>query len=278
MKNMKRSFLLYLIIYGLLCHISPLRAQESSFADHYNVAYITMSEGLPHHSVDDIYKDSRGFLWISLGGGGLARYDGYEFLEFSPNTPHCKLKSNFIRCAREDRFQRLWVTSEGGIDIIDLNTLQSVLPGGLEPSFVGQPASYVTLDARGCIWLHSGQRLHQLSFRTDGSIEKIRTLEQDGLQQSSLVFKDLEQDGTVWIGLNGTIYSVTTQGETGLQASAVSPCLHLSPDLLFADFIVKENEIWIATNQGLYRYNKNSDTVKLYTHIPAIREPSRRTS
>ena len=72
-----------------------LQAQEH-FADRYNVSYITMDDGLPHNFIDDIYKDTRGFLWISTAGGGLSRYDGYEFIHFNPNTPHSKLKSNFI--------------------------------------------------------------------------------------------------------------------------------------------------------------------------------------
>ena len=71
------------------------RAQER-FADRYNITYVTMNEGLPHNFIDDLYKDSRGFLWISTAGGGVSRYDGYEFVNYNPNTPNCKLKSNFI--------------------------------------------------------------------------------------------------------------------------------------------------------------------------------------
>ena len=41
-----------------------------------------MDEGLPHNFVDDILKDSQGFLWIATRGEGIARYDGYEFTAF----------------------------------------------------------------------------------------------------------------------------------------------------------------------------------------------------
>ena len=67
-------------------------------------------------------------MWISTAGGGLSRYDGYEFVNYTPNNHQCKLKSNFIRNVCEDAFQRLWIVSEGGTDIIDLSTLKPIIP------------------------------------------------------------------------------------------------------------------------------------------------------
>ena len=94
---MKRHLLTLLIIYSVLFFAGwkSVHAQER-FADRYNITYVTMNEGLPHNFIDDLYKDSRGFLWISTAGGGVSRYDGYEFVNYNPNTPNCKLKSNFI--------------------------------------------------------------------------------------------------------------------------------------------------------------------------------------
>lgn len=120
------KFFHIIILYIALASPAFLWAQES-FTNRYNTIYITMNEGLPNNFVDDIYKDRQGFLWISMSGGGLSRYDGYEFVNFTPATPHCRLKSNFIRKVHEDNFQRLWVVSEGGTDIIDLTTMQSVI-------------------------------------------------------------------------------------------------------------------------------------------------------
>ena len=79
---MKAHSFIYLIIYSCFIMSVSLQAQEH-FADRYNVSYITMDDGLPHNFIDDIYKDTRGFLWISTAGGGLSRYDGYEFIHFN---------------------------------------------------------------------------------------------------------------------------------------------------------------------------------------------------
>ncbi len=266
---MKRHTLLYLIIY-IIISISPLRAQES-FADRYNVTYITMNEGLPHNFIDDIYKDSRGFLWISMAGGGLSRYDGYEFINFTPSTPHCKLKSNFIRNVYEDSFQRLWIVSEGGTDIIDLSTMQPVIPydaQGQLADLINQPATHVIQDTQKCIWLHCGKRLHRISFNDKGDVEAIRSLDVPDLFQNDVIFKDIDGDGKVWIGLNGRLCKVGVAANGELESIPVADCLTFSLDTYFSDFITKEDEIWISTSLGLYRYNKNENIVKRYEYNP----------
>ncbi len=271
---MKRhSFYLSLIAYILMGLPASLWAQDS-FTNHYNITYFTMNEGLPHNFVDDIYKDSHGFLWISMASGGLSRYDGYEFINFSPSTPYCKLKSNFISNVYEDNFQRLWIVSEGGIDIIDLQTMQNVLPddpkGKLTP-LLNRPASHVERSADGCIWVHCDNRLNRICFEPDGSISNIQSLQSPYLQRKDVFFKDVESDGKVWIGLNGKIYKVEAGTNGNLQEKPVAQCLTFTPDVSCSDFIAKENEIWISTNEGLFRYNKNENIVKQYRHDPKDR-------
>lgn len=63
--NMKSHSLVYLIIYSCFIMSMSLQAQEH-FADRYNVSYITMDDGLPHNSIDDIYKDTYGFYGYPL--------------------------------------------------------------------------------------------------------------------------------------------------------------------------------------------------------------------
>ena len=268
-KTMRKIFHL-IILYIVLASPAFLRAQES-FTNRYNTIYITMNEGLPNNFVDDIYKDRQGFLWIAMSGGGLSRYDGYEFINFTPATPHCRLKSNFIRKVHEDNFRRLWVVSEGGTDIIDLTTMQSVMPYDSRKkleALIRQPAFMVTQDANGCIWVYCGDSLHRIAFHSNGDIENIHSLKVPNPYRYDIYFKDVENDGKVWIGINGRLCKVgmTAQGE--LKETVVATCLSFAPDIYFTDFIAKENEVWIATDKGLYRYNKNEDIVKQYVHVP----------
>lgn len=257
------------ILLWLLLLPDCILAQEA-FAKHYNATYITMDEGLPANFIEDIFQDSQGFVWLSLSGGGLSRYDGYEFIHFNSNTFHRKLKSNFVRCVREDRFHRLWVSSEGGVDLIDLRTLQTLRPDklkGLPATLMNHPVSHIEADAEGCIWTHDGNRLHRIAFNAAGNIESIHSLNHAGIQKNNLIFKDIEQKGTVWISLNGQICNVSPQGGDRLQAVPVSRSLNFAPDITISDFILKEHEIWIASSQGLYRYDRNNDVVRHYEYV-----------
>lgn len=263
------KFFHLIILYIALASPTFLRAQES-FTNRYNTIYITMNEGLPNNFVDDIYKDRQGFLWISMSGGGLSRYDGYEFINFTPATPHCRLKSNFIRKVHEDNFRRLWVVSEGGTDIIDLTTMQSVLPAPNKKleELIRQPAFMVTQDANGCIWLYCGNSLHRIAFHTNGDIESIHSLEIPNPYRYDITFKDVENEGKVWIGINGRLYKIGMTVQNELKETLIADCLSFAPDMYFTDFIAKENEVWIASDKGLYRYNKNENIVKQYVHVP----------
>ena len=49
----------------------------------------TIADGLAHDRVDEIVRDSRGFLWFCTGEG-LSRFDGYEFKNYTQahGLPH----------------------------------------------------------------------------------------------------------------------------------------------------------------------------------------------
>ena len=120
---MKRHcLLLILFIFLPALHIQA-EGTAGKWSERYNVTAITMDEGLPHNFVDDILKDSQGFLWIATRGEGIARYDGYEFTAFNMGSTRTKLRSNFINKLCEDNFKRIWAVSEMGIDILDIRTM-----------------------------------------------------------------------------------------------------------------------------------------------------------
>ena len=99
-----------------LAYINKVEGQ--SLDARSNLAVLDMHAGLPHNFVNDIYEDTRGFIWISTYGGGLTRYDGYSFLSFTFGNRRLSLRSNSCRNVVEDRFGRLWVSFDEGTDVI----------------------------------------------------------------------------------------------------------------------------------------------------------------
>lgn len=81
-----------LVALAALAAILPVESQgaDSAFAENHSVSFISMNSGLSHNLVDDLFLDSEGYVWIATSAS-LARYDGYEFVNFTPQltgTPH----------------------------------------------------------------------------------------------------------------------------------------------------------------------------------------------
>ena len=238
---------------------------QDKFRSGNNISYVTIDNGLLYDNIDFIHKDSRGFLWVATEGGGLSRYDGYEFIHYNMNTP-VKLKCNFINSCCEDAFGRLWITSDEGIDILDLATNKTVhIQEPQEMSIFRQPASKAIKDSKGNIWFYCNYTVYKITFDDKGNISKTYSLLPASPDYPDIAIKDIDEDGNVWIGVGNKVSKVYT-GKDGLYAVPVSPQLEFEEGLRIRALCVKENEIWIGSEIGLMRYNRNEEIVKRYLY------------
>jgi signal transduction histidine kinase/ligand-binding sensor domain-containing protein/DNA-binding NarL/FixJ family response regulator len=265
---MKKTLILLFLLPAVQAVAGSVHARES-FADRYNVTYVTMENGLLHDFVDDIYKDSQGFLWISTGGGGLLRYDGYTFTPYTTDTNRVRLKSNFIRKVCEDDFGRVWIVSEGGIDILSLTALRQVRPGDRDGTLAGladKPAAAIAKDSKGCIWIYCGGAIRRISFDAAGDIDRIHVLPTPALSTQTVALHDADEDGNIWAGIGNAAYKLYPDDGGRLSSVVAIPGLELEAGAFISVFLTKENEVWIGTNQGLLRHNRNGNLTKRYAY------------
>lgn len=97
-----KNLLLPLLLFLLLCH--PVAAQQ------YHAKKYTLREGLPSNSVRDIFRDSRGILWIGTDAG-LSTYDGKAISKVP--LPE-NLSSKRVWAIAEDKAGKLWLGTYGG--------------------------------------------------------------------------------------------------------------------------------------------------------------------
>lgn len=265
-----KSTILLCIAAILLCTCETVRASSSSsFADSRLARFITMDNGLPSNFVDDLYRDDAGFMWIATSGGGLCRYDGYDFLVFSTNSA-IRIKNNFVRHIHEDGFHRLWIGTEGGLDILDLNTFTMLdISRTLLDEYQYEVCSFLTFDSKGCAWARFGDDILHVSFSDSGDIQSVDKLEDKAFPYQGAIMKDVEEDGTVWVGISGSIYKLMPSDEGEIAVTPVLEGFSFREDAYLSDFLLKENEVWISTADGLYRYHLNTGQWKHYTHSPS---------
>ncbi len=123
-------------------------------------------------------------------------------------------------------------------------------------------------DSKGCIWLHCANKLNRIVFNEEGDVKMISTLDPVVLNGPNIALQDIDEDGKIWAGINGEILKVDWDSQGKLTATPIAECLKFEPGTYISDFLMKENEVWISTDRGLFRYNKNGNIVKRYEHAP----------
>ena len=231
--------------------------------ERYNLTYLDLSNGLPHNHVNDIFKDSSGFLWISTYGGGLVRYDGYGVME-----PRLDLNSKSCRSIAEDDFHRLWVAFDEGINIIDLKTMRAVVPDhpGLR-ELLTFPSMKCYRDAMGRIWVVNDRQVSLITFDAQGQPDHIYNYPHPW-RMLDIAICDVDGNGKPWIGIDGGLYRLVEKGGK-LVREEISALLKPLQEHYITDILKRNNVVWITTNQGLFRYDPYLQKLAEYHHSTA---------
>lgn len=111
MKALNKHLIILLL---LVTQVTGIFATEQ-----YMFKHLETKDGLSHNQIKNIYKDSRGFLWISTAGG-LTRYDGYTYKIFRKiDNDKKSLIDNNVQNVQEDIDGKLWILTGGGYIIYD---------------------------------------------------------------------------------------------------------------------------------------------------------------
>ncbi len=125
--------------------------------------------GLASHSVNALFQDRTGFIWIATDSG-LHRYDGYGYQRFDHSAaPNASLPDSVITAIAQDSDGRLWIgTHSHGLTAIDAASGKTVAASqaGAGQSTRRDEISALLLDDRG-LWIgtHAG-----IARASDGSM------------------------------------------------------------------------------------------------------------
>jgi len=89
----------------------------------YPFARLDIRDGLSDNHVNDIFKDSRGFIWIATNSG-LNRYDGYSFRVYRhEDADPSSLSDDHVGRIFQGPEDKLYLsTGTGGLNVYDLST------------------------------------------------------------------------------------------------------------------------------------------------------------
>jgi signal transduction histidine kinase/ligand-binding sensor domain-containing protein/DNA-binding response OmpR family regulator len=135
----------------------------------YQFERIDMTDGLSHHMVNDIFKDSTGFIWFATSAG-LNRFDGHSMKVFR-NIPGdtTSLPVDDVTNIFEGPEGKMWIYTHSGHYVFDPLTETFLRnPGVLlkSMSIADGLITSITKDASGNYWfIHYNQGLFRYSPR-----------------------------------------------------------------------------------------------------------------
>lgn len=237
------------------------------FFSKYNFSFITEETGLPHNFIDDIYKDSQGYIWVATSNG-IGRYNGYQFIHYNSQTQPVHLKSDFVHKICEDRFHRLWIGSEEGIDLIDLKQYTQInINGELPQELKALMNSYIASiyrDQQDNLWIASDNNLWCLEFTSEGKVKDYYRLQYN---TESPVHSIIDLGWCICAGIDNNVCTVTKDSAHRLETERISDLLKpFTEDWRILCMETDGELLWIGTNRGLFKYNHTRQTMNRYRY------------
>ena len=252
---MKRSILL--LVAGFLVAVFPLCAQMARL--------YTSDSGLPNSQVNDIFQDSRGFVWISTQNG-LARFDGMDFTTFRfAHDRADALASDLVLTVFEDSRGTLWVGTSTGLQTFDPDYSSFLRVDLQDPSAPGS-TQYIssileikTGIGKSELWVATSQHgVYILDIDSHALKDERRELLNSSLPSPFMnrVFQD--SAGRVWLaGETGGLSVVDASTMRRLDVS-------LGEDIMVRCFYddSSSGSILIGSMQGLYVFHPEQNLIR----------------
>jgi ligand-binding sensor domain-containing protein/two-component sensor histidine kinase len=214
-------------------------------AEQLPIKTYTTADGLANDSINQIVRDSRGFLWFCTADG-LSRFDGYEFTNYTTDQglPH-----RWVSDLLETRDGSYWIATGGGVS--RFNQKGAPLFTTFHPS--EDEASWhvevLVEDRDGVIWCGTHRGLYRLADATGRPQFQFVEMGMPTTPESDFVQAILaDSHGALWVGTRasglyrrspgGRVEHYTTQ--QGLPGNRV--------EALLED---REGRLWVGTADGL---------------------------
>ena len=218
---------------------------------------ISAEEGLSQSTVFCLIKDSQGFMWFGTRGGGLNKYDGYNFTVYKndPYDPY-SLSTNEVISLLEDSKGRLWAgTRKGGLNLFNpiIERFTHFYPDTDSNSISGNTVTIIFEDSQENLWIgtNKGLDLYRNGIFIHNKIP--------GIKDSHITSMDEDEEGNLYItGKSGLyIYDIelkTVQYFRNQATSTVVGKTNYSLPLL----IDSKGNIWMGSVDGLKIFTNSS--------------------
>jgi signal transduction histidine kinase/ligand-binding sensor domain-containing protein/AraC-like DNA-binding protein len=230
-----------------------MRSQQIS------VESMPLSGYLPSNSVQRIFQDKEGFIWLGTRDG-LCRYDAYNMLVFRSGVRNSSiLTDNDITCITEDNNNNLFIGTKKGVNILNKETYR-ITPMEHE-EIKGQEIRSILIDSGGYVWIGTLSWVYR--FSPDCSSWKKFDHELPITSVNS-IFEDINKN--IWVSLwSEGLHKYDPHKNTFVRQPKIG-----ERDNPFKFFCDNKGRYWMCTwGDGLYRFYPNNEQ-QMYKPVEII--------
>lgn len=201
------------------------------------------------NSINTIYQDKQGFIWIGTTDG-LIRYDGYDIQEFRNNYKNpTQLTSNEVISFAEDA-DYFWVGTENGINLIDKTSYH--IKAHADERISNKSIRNLYADKEGNIWIGTTEGLY---VSHSGQIIQKKYLP----VTVNSIYED--NNGNIWVlAWYDGIYKYSKESDSFVKYPGIGD--KNNPYRLLQD---NQNRYWVATwGDGLWRFEPDVGENEMY--------------
>ncbi len=249
MINHLSLFMILRLIIMFLLFANNLVAQHNLLFNHLNV-----NNGLTQGVNRCVFKDSRGFVWIS-SFDGLNRYDGVTCTIYRNDLLNKDglIGTMFLNII-EDLNGNLWIGSNEGLNYFDrVKGVFKGYPVTTENS-VEKFCSPFYVDLKNTIWLQSGKRILKFDLESK-KYEIVKNLDLNGNLLVKTVNKSMNEAlSGFWVSANND--------ESLVFANVLPNKINWINHNIGLKTVIQSMEtdgsgIWLATEKGIYKFIKD---------------------
>jgi len=266
-----------------------------------------MNDGLSQNTVFAIAQDHTGFMWFGTKNG-LNRYDGYSFRTYYEGSNSHSLKSDYINALCEGPDNRLWVGTDNGLYIYNpmtdaFETLSEKTSDGISikgnVNIIASSGNYMYIHTQGQGIFRYDTKNHKLIYKPLGKFMMATCLTADpnnnlwigfygaglytanedltGMQpirdnRGVPLFSNTRVSGIVSAEQGQIFVSTETSGVNVINVNT-REVTHLMPEAGAKGsnthaMLRNDNELWAATEDGLYVYEMITHNIRHYQYEP----------
>jgi ligand-binding sensor domain-containing protein/serine phosphatase RsbU (regulator of sigma subunit) len=224
-----------------LCFVFLL-GRNFSLAQQYNFKNFAPKNGLASSIVNNIFQDSKGYIWFGTQGGGVSRFNGKLFKNY---TKAEGLIANDVTFVTEDHSGNIWIATSEGASRFDGVTFTNFT----EKDGLSKGSVYcIYADEKNNIWF--GMQEGGMNKYDGKTFTAFGT--KDGLPSDNLFAITQDKKGDYWLALSNGIAKYD-----GTRITSYDKHPLINNRTFFCNFSDSKGNVWFGgiSGYGVVKYD-----------------------